>query len=318
MIRGFSNRTGYNCFECHFKCCSSEYDLPLFPHEVKNLRQNHPFVFLFLKSTTNGEKLTRGDSCPFLRSNGECILHATPEKPLVCQTYPLIFWRIKPGLLLSWIHPCRGNGFRWITEPKHQITEHVLNSLGHKVQNYFKNYWGEQVDRNSPYTDISYDRIIEESRFFSNNSSLDLITKMIKLVDSDSSLSFIYTLRVDLNSKSEQRELLDVINAVLHWLSWSPVGLQLTFINSKLILLVAAMWIEFTVSSSLFQLPTNLNRERYLQQIGSFLSTAILPSFWSQIEIQTHSDPVRNFSRCVRKILSGKIPQQKLSTFSEI
>lgn len=317
MIRGFSNRTGYNCLECHFKCCSSEYELPLFPHEVKTLSQNHPFLFLFLKSTTNGEKLTRGDSCPFLTSNGKCILHATPEKPLVCQTYPLIFWRIKPGLLLSWIHPCRGNGFQWVAEPQHQITDQNLNELIYKVQNYFKNYWGEQIDRTNPYKDIQYDRIEAETKFFSNNRP-DLITKMTEVVDSDSSSTFIHTLKTELNSKFDQNDLRDIINAVLHWLSWSPVGLQLTFFNSKLIFLVAAMWIEFMASPSLFQLPLNLNRERYLQQLGSFLSTAILPSFWSQIEIQTRSDPIWDFSRYVRKILSGKIPQQKINIFKSI
>ncbi|UCG90772.1 MAG: hypothetical protein JSU57_03305 [Candidatus Heimdallarchaeota archaeon] len=144
------------------------------------------------------------------------------------------------------------------------------------------------------------------------------MAKITAVNDSSAFSSFLHVLRDDLNLSPKDLDQENVINAVLHWLSWSPVGLKLTFSNSKLIFFVAAMWINFLGSSTLSQIQIPLNRERHLQQLGSLLATSGKPSFWNQIETSTQSEPIRKFSIQVRKVLSGEIPQQKISDLKGI
>lgn len=318
IIRGFSKLSAYNCTHCHSKCCATEYDLPLFPHESENLCRNYKQVSIFIQSTDEGKRLIRGDSCPFLTSQGFCLLHNTQYKPLMCQTYPLILWKIRPDIILCWINPCRGDGFQWIIRDDNQITDHYLNNLVKNVQNYFTSYWGDQIDLENPFAGVPYERVHQEINFFKKSSTTDLMAKIIEVNNSGGFSNVIAAFKEALIQSSPHQELKKVVNAVLHWLSWSPVSLKLDFTYSKIIFLVAAMWIEFHGSLALFHVKKPLDRERYVQQLGSLLATSILPSFWNQVERNIHDELIRKFSIRVRKVLSGEIPQQSISDLKGI
>ncbi len=313
MIRGFSSQTGYNCSDCQFKCCSTEYDLPLFPNERDTLHQNHPSVSFFIQSKNTGDRLIRGDCCPFLTSRGLCILHDSHDKPLICQTFPLIFWKINPELTLCWIYPCRGNGFQWIASSNHQISDQKLNDLLSKAQNRFKSYWGDQIDGENPYSGVSHERIQQEIEFFENNKEVDLITRIADSINLDSHSNILHPLISDSNQLRHQEDLKNTINAVIHWLCWSPIGLQINFSTSKLLFYIAAQLITSHGISLLNQRHNPFIRERILQQLGSFLASAVMPSFWTHIEQKTQIDPIRKFSAQVREVLSGEISQQEIS-----
>ncbi|MHA2245597.1 MAG: hypothetical protein ACXADY_11580 [Candidatus Hodarchaeales archaeon] len=307
ILRGFSRLTAYNCAHCHLKCCATEYDLPLLPHESASLYQNYPFTNFFIKSSKKLNWLLRGDSCPFLTSLGRCKLHNTQFKPVSCQIYPLIFWKINSDEILVWINPCRGTGFQWVTDKTHHISEQALNNSFEKVKNCFSWYWGEQIDKDNPFERISQERIREEINFFKQNDQFNLIPELVEL---NYSANFSNLLNYLTSIKPVQKDLKDIINAAIHWLCWSPIGLQLTFLNSKLIFLTAAKWININ-SDSIFTNDQNpIERKRLLQQVGSFLATAILPSFWKQVENETQMVILRKFAIQARKILSGTIPQQ--------
>ena len=272
---------------------------------------------IFIRSINDGEKVIRGDSCPFLTSQGLCLLHNTENKPLICQIYPLIIWKIKPEKFLCWIHPCRGNGFQWVSRDEFQIRDSFLNDQIKNIQNYFESYWGDQIDLENPFMDISYERVQQEQEFFEQKRKIDLFEKFSRINCSGNFTNFFHSVREDLTTSSPDRELKKVIQAVLHWLSWSPVGLKLTLPNSKLIFSIAALWIEFHGSFILSHVQNPVNHERYLQQLGSFLATSVTPAFWSHLEIFNQNESIRKFSTQVRKILSGKIPQQAISDLKE-
>lgn len=318
MIRGFSRLTGYDCFSCHFKCCSTEYDLPLFLNEREILLQKYQSVSFFIQSKNEGNQLIRGDSCPFLTSKGLCILHKTKDKPLVCRSYPLIFWKINPELILCWIYPCRGNGFQWIADSDHQISDQSLNNLVEEVRNRFEEYWGDQIDRENPFSGISLKRIQKEIAFFENNKEHELIVKMANLFDLERFTSVLDPSTPNLNQLHRQEELKNIVNSVIHWLCWSPVGLHLSFENSKLLFYIAAQMILSLGFSSPGNQQKPFERDRYLQQLGSFLASAGMPSFWNHIGLQTHIDPIRRFSKLVGKVLSGEISQQEIGNFKAI
>lgn len=242
------------------------------------------------------------------------MLHDTPYKPLICQTYPLVFWKVKPELILAWIYPCRGDGFRWKANDELKITDREIQALIGKISNEFKNYWGEEVDRENPFSKISVARIYEESAFFNKSDDLDLQSKISKEVICDYSFDLLEQLVVEKERFESQEDLLAVINSAFHWLCWSPVGLSLTFINAKLVFLVAANWVE-TAGRNILKGDGSdqlLNRERCLQQLGSFLITAILPSFWEQLRLTSRNNKLREFSGEVSRVLAGEIPQQDL------
>ncbi|MFX1506681.1 MAG: YkgJ family cysteine cluster protein [Promethearchaeota archaeon] len=317
IIRGFSKFTSYNCAHCHHKCCATEYNLPLFPHESENLLKNYKYSSIFIRSINDVEKLIRGDSCPFLTSHGLCLLHDTQNKPLICQIYPLILWKIKPDVFLCWIHPCRGNGFQWVSRDEYHITDQFLSHQIKNVQNHFESYWGDQIDLENPFTDVAYERVQQELEFFEQDSDSDLYKKFSRINDSGNFADFFHTLSEDFIPSSPDLELKKVIHAVLHWLSWNPVSLKLTLPNSKLIFSIAALWIEFHGSFILSHVHNPVNYERHLQQLGSFLATSVTPAFWSHLEGFDQNESIRKFSTQVRKILMGKIPQQAISDLKE-
>jgi len=307
IIRGFSSDTGYSCRECHSKCCATDYDLPLFPQETETLKQKYPFCEVFLHSSPKGDWLLRGDKCPFLDSKGLCLLHDTQNKPLICQIYPLIFWKAKSNLILTWINPCRGNGFRWMSEPDNRITDQEIKRLIGISRPLFKNYIGEQIDTQNPYKRIPMSRIDEELAFFDNIDMSNLLNEIRKM-------NILHSLTEGLlpAKESATEEMAAIINAVIYWLCWSPVGLQLSLNHSKLLFFIAASWVDMNIYPILAQTVLPLSRDQILQQAGSFLATSILPPFWSHMAQKTDNERLRKFAKNVYKVMEGEISQEKL------
>ena len=308
IIRGFSSDTGYSCQECHSKCCATDYDLPLFLRETQTLKLKYPFYEVFLHNSPKGDWLLRGDMCPFLNSKGLCVLHDTLNKPLICQIYPLIFWKVKSNLILAWINPCRGNGFRWISKPDNRITDQEIERLIGKSRPLFKNYIGDQIDKENPYKKILLRRFNEELAFFDNTDTSDLISEIREM-------NIIpHSLREGLvpTKESTIEELAAIINAVIHWLCWSPVGLELSFNNSKLLFFIAASWVNMNIHPILTQAVLPLSRDQIFQQLGSFLATAILPPFWGHMVQKTDNERLRKFAKKVYKMLEGELAQEEL------
>lgn len=318
IIRGFSLSTGFYCLQCHLKCCATEYDLPLLPHECQNLQKHYSFSNFLIYKSSGRNWLFRGDSCPFLDSEGLCLLHITPYKPSMCQTYPLIFWKLKPDLILSWLNPCRGNGFRWVTREKNQISDIEIEDLIKKVQNNFRSYWGEQIDEGNPFTGITHKRINYELNFFESSDNTSLMHELTNRLNGtpvfNKFLEISDHLIEELGRRPPQKDLTNLINSVLHWLCWSPIGLQLSFTNSAFVFIIASLWSELLGRDALSMTSLPINRERYLQQMGSFLATAILPSFWKLIHNHSQFEKLRQLSRRIHDILAGKIPQDMLSS----
>jgi hypothetical protein len=192
-----------------------------------------------------------------------------------------------------------------------------LNDQIENIQDYFESYWGDQIDLENPFADISYERVQQELEFFEKDSEFDLYEKFLRINDSGNFADFFHTVNEDLIPPSPDLELKKVIPAVLHWLSWSPVSLKLTLPNSKLIFSIAAMWIEFHASFNLSHVENPENHERHIQQLGSFLATSVTPAFWSHLETFDQNEFIRKFSTQVRKILMGKIPQQAMNDLKE-
>jgi len=314
IIRGFSEFTGYNCTQCWLKCCATEYDLPLLAQEKTNLQQIYPSYSFFITSSSQFNWLIRGDSCPFLTTRGLCKLHNTDLKPITCHIYPLVIWRINSSDTLIWINPCRGTSFYWVADQKFRISDQYLSNLVEKAQGKFNIYWGEQIDKDNPFSGIIKGRVKQEVEFF---QTLRYDEFLLNLIELDFPKQFSKLVDLQSDRVNSAHDLKNIINSVLHWLCWSPVGLQLTFNNSKIIFLVATQWILSNATPTIFDEFNHLEHNRFLHQLGSFLATAILPAFWKQIEIKAHLKALREFSKTVQKVLLGNLPQQYLIEFSQ-
>ncbi|MFX1515542.1 MAG: YkgJ family cysteine cluster protein [Promethearchaeota archaeon] len=308
IIRGFSANTGYSCQECHSKCCATDYNLPLFLQEAKALKQKYPFSEIFLYSSPKGDWLLRGDRCPFLNSKGLCLLHNTESKPLICQIYPLIFWKVKSNLFLVWINPCRGNGFRWIAKPDNRITDQEIENLILRSRHLFKNYIGEQIDHQNPYRKIPMSRFDEELTFFDKIDTSDLLSEIKEMnIIPHSLYETIFPTK-----EPAIEEMSAILNAVISWLCWSPVGLQLSFNHSKVVFFIAASWIDTITSPILAQTDLSLNHDQFLQQMGSFLATAVLPTFWRHMVLKTENKRLKKLVKNVYKVLNGELNQESI------
>jgi hypothetical protein len=296
-----------------------------------------------MKQTERGEFLIRGDSCIFLTTQGLCTLYNNQTKPLICETFPLIFWKINPDEYLSWIHPCgRGSGFQWVIEPEKQISDNQISEMYRKTKNHFKTFWGEQIDSKNPFDEISIERVKQEQEFFRGIEEGQLFEGLLRFGETNFPSSPVSSLSSLVKNYLNQSELIQTESAVLHWLSWSPVGLQLSFLNAKLVFLTAALWISVVGSTqrasqiikdgdfqqwipeSVIKLndsrippktkstfpQTHINR-----QLGSLLATAMLPSFWGQIVSQTIDHNLQSFAKVVQAVLTGRTPQQELHQF---
>ncbi len=315
IIRGFSEQTGFNCSQCYLKCCATEYDLPLLPQESSRICEKYEFSSYFIRPSKRFHWLIRGDSCPFFTFQGLCYLHNSNLKPLSCKIYPLIFWRIDQNRTLVWINPCRGTSFNWSSSSQYQILNQYIQNLYELIYDKFTNYWGEQIDRKNPYSHIHKNRIDQEINFFKKNDKKSLLVEFKNLVNSNQVGELINIIYEKKTENQEQNGVNTVINAVNYWMCWSPVGLQLSFYNSKLIFLIASLWIK-SYFKSIFHKNQDFPRsDRSNQQIGSLLSTAILPSFWKYVEKRTDIHLLKLFSKLAKEVLLGNLPQESLTTF---
>ncbi|MHA1450503.1 MAG: hypothetical protein ACTSP4_13930 [Candidatus Hodarchaeales archaeon] len=279
------------------------------PRESKNLVETYPYCSLFLNVSEDSNVLLRGDSCPFLIKDGKCALHGTQEKPVICTTYPLIFWKISKEMSLVWIYPCRGDGFRWNAKKSLRMTDDEIYKHYNGIKGFFNVYWGESVDKNNPYGDISEERVRRELTFFDKSSNGNLINRMYGQIQEIKVGSFFTGFDIE---KKLDNDLINTVDAVLHWLCWSPTGLSLTYENSKTIFSLASSEIIKYYQNISLDRDSALKSDRFLQQIGSFLSTAILPSFWEQISGRAANMRLKKFSNRIIKVLSGELAQQEL------
>ena len=312
FIRGFSLKTGYNCVQCHLKCCSTEYSLPLLSNEEKILSKNYPAYQTFFDKKKSKSYLVRGDRCIFLDNRGLCVLHDINLKPLACEIYPLIFWKINQNEILVWLNPCRGHGFSWVAQRQFQISNSKINSILTKSTPYFHEYWGEDLDINNPFSSISKQRIEEEIQFYNSNSNHKILEKVYDIPYVRNFYNQSFSSLFDFNTLYSHSDLAEVINSVLTWLIWSPVGLQLSFENAKCIFLISSLWIGNQFHQIMRYYEENLNREDYLHQLGSLMARSIHPSFWQLIYNETPSSALRAFSERIYQVLIGNLPQEQL------
>ncbi|MFW9855443.1 MAG: YkgJ family cysteine cluster protein [Candidatus Thorarchaeota archaeon] len=331
---------------CVHKCCTTEYELPLLPSEAQYLKRHHPISSWLIRQSERGEVLTRGDSCIFFTRQGLCTLHEDNTKPLICKTFPLIFWKISSEEFLAWIYPCgRGSGFQWVIEPDKRIGDELISEMYRMTQDHFKSFWGEQIDLDSPFDEITIERVKQEQRHFLNLREKHLLEDLVKFGEINFPSAPFSSLMAVFNEDLRQNEFNQTVSAVLHWLSWSPVGLQLSFINAKLIFIAAALWVyrigltqrlddlkrddlypggtsehpvlaflpddSVTPPQDHFTFPQR-HIARYL---GSYLATAILPSFWAQLVSHSSDRGFQSFAKVVQAVLEGRTPQQELHGF---
>ena len=313
FIRGFSDHTRYTCDSCHLKCCATEFNLPLCGSEKLHLSKNYPEYQYYFQSTEDGDIILRGNSCPFLTKRGYCQLHTTSLKPLTCLIYPLIFWRFNQNDTLVSIHPCRGKGFQWYSSKKSNITISSIKQLLLKMNTYFDRYWGEEIDKNNPYGNISSSRVMEQLKFYRNTSEDQLLEKTVSEFTLSSYSQIFPSLQETFIEIRKDEEIWKFFNSVLNWLVWSPVGLQLSIGNSQLIFSIAAFWLIKQAKMEIGHNNSSLNNTNYFNQLSSFYACSILPSFWFNVMTQTKNKALGSFSKKVFQILTGKLPQEALS-----
>jgi len=313
LIRGFSEHTRYTCDSCHLKCCATEFNLPLIGSEKHLLSKNYPEYQYYFQSTEDGDVIIRGNSCPFLTKRGYCQLHTTSLKPLACRIYPLIFWRFNQNDTLVSIHPCRGKGFQWYSTKKSNITNTSIKQLLLKMNRNFDSYWGEEIDNNNPYTNISTSRLQEQIEFYRHTSEDQLLEKTVNDIALSSYSQIFPSLHETLIEMLKDEEIGKSLNSVLNWLIWSPVGLQLSIENSQLIFSIAALWLIKQTKLKFGHNNSTLFNTTYINQLSSFYASSILPLFWFNIITQTKNKTLSSFSKKVYLTLRGELPQEDLS-----
>jgi len=313
LIRGFSEYSKYTCDSCHLKCCATEFNLPLCGSEKLLLSKKYPEYQYYFQSTEDGDIILRGNACPFLTKRGYCQLHTTSLKPLTCLIYPLIFWRFNQNDTLVSINPCRGNGFQWYSKKKSDITNTSIKQLLLKTNKYFDLYWGEEIDKNNPYGNISSSRIQEQLNFYRHTSEKQLLEKTVSDITLSSYSQIMPALQESFIEIITDEEIGKFFNSVLNWLIWSPVGLQLSIGNSQAIFSIAALWLIKQAKMEIGNDNSSLNNTNYFNQLSSFYASSILPSFWFNIITQEKNKALSSFSKKVFQILTGKLPQEDLS-----
>ncbi|MHA2175915.1 MAG: YkgJ family cysteine cluster protein [Candidatus Hodarchaeales archaeon] len=316
IIQGFSTFTSYDCMPCHAKCCATDYNLPLVGTELHNLKRDFPEITFYLQSSTFGDQLLRGDACSFLSQRGDCKIHDTKFKPISCEIYPLIIWRFSQNDTLIWINPCRGRSFTWRSDKRSKLNEEYFQTILKISKDYFKTYWGEEIDRNNPYINIPTSRIYEQVDYFNSIVNGSILQNIIKRTQTTRYKQIIGQLNTKWISDSDNNHIRDLVDSVIIWLSWSPVGLQLSQSNSQWIFSIAALLIiESIINESTFDLEIGRN-PIYLNHVGSYLATSILPSFWENIKSKFENKHLILFSDQVIRVLKGLIPQQSLFEFT--
>lgn len=317
IIRGFSYQTVYDCVKCRSVCCTTDYDLPLCGTEGSVILQEYPKYKFCFQTTSKGSKILRGDACPFFSRSGKCDLHETSFKPLACQIYPLIFWKFNQKDILVWINPCRGKGFQWYSFDQKIIEDSEVNILLEISDKYYDSYFGEEIDQNNPFAEITEKRVLEQWDVFQSIKEGDLLETMIERVNYPPYSKLYNSPELNPYFKMKNYPLTKALNAVLNWLIWSPVGLSLSLQNLQVISTVAALWIFNTTLENINSDQSLLKDSHYIQQVSSFYTTAILPSYWINIYRHTASQELRSFAKQTQLVLAGKIPQQQLENFDQ-
>ncbi|MFW9778278.1 MAG: hypothetical protein ACFFE8_05425 [Candidatus Heimdallarchaeota archaeon] len=265
---------------------------------------------------------------------------------MVCKTFPLIFWKISPEEYLAWIYPCgRGSGFQWIIEPEKRIEDDLISEMYGMARNHFNSFWGEQIDHENPFDEISIERVKKEQRYFQNLGDKHLLEDLVKFGEINFLTAPLSSMIAIFNKDLNQNEFKQTVSAVLHWLSWSPVGLQLTFINAKLIFIAAALWAyiigfiqrshdlkkdglyqgrisDYPISTFLPEDSVNPQQDHFTlpkrhitHHLGFFIARAILPSFWADVVSHSSDRGLQSFAKVVQAVLEGRTPQQELQQF---
>ena len=315
LIRGFSEHTTYICADCHLKCCATEYNLPLLGSEKLHLSQKYPEYQSYFHSTKEGDKLLRGNSCPFLEKTGHCQLHTTSLKPITCQIYPLLMWRFNQNDILVSIHPCRGKGFRWYSAKINKIPNSYIEQLLVDAHEFFETYLGEEIDKNNPYGSISPSRVKKQLKYYNHTSQDQLFAKTIYDITSTSSSQFFPSFQEKTTELMENEVLKKYLNSVLNWLIWSPVGLQLSIENAQMLFSIAAFWLIEQTDLNINDNISFLSDSNYMEQLSSFYARAILPSFWYDITTQSTNKRLISFANQAYLVLTGKLPQEHLIQF---
>jgi len=317
IIQGFSKFTDYNCMSCHAKCCATEYILPLVGAEMQNLRNNFPEISLYLHTSTFGDQLLRGDSCFFLSQSGICKIHDTKYKPISCEIFPLILWRFSQNDVLVWIAPCRGRSFTWHSDNESNLNKDYFQHILKKSKAFFESYWGEEIDRTNPYINVPIPRIYEQVEFYKSIENESILQTILKKTQNTKYNQITNQLDTNWVFDSNYSHLRDLVNSVLIWLSWSPVGLQLSHLNSQRIFSIAALLIIDYLNRDQLNDYEEKQDAIHLNHLGSYLATSLLPSFWKNIRPKLKNKLVVSFSDQVIHVLNGSIPQQSIHEFMD-
>lgn len=305
MLIGFSPTVGYSCVGCRAVCCRSDYKLPLFTEEKlfyeEHVRHARPFIS---KEKQNEPKhsLLRTDSCLFLE-DGLCSLHTTfgpASKPLVCQVYPLIFWKMPPnGIPFVYIYPCRG--FRWVAPPEHRVTQKSVGEVYDRTKNSFKTFFADQVDDYNSFEGISASRLTEAQedlpylQFGSSHPPSDLrwIDKTwdsIGLVRTKKCVGDI--LGTDL--PEGVRQWTEYHNSVCHWLLFAPFMLTLEHKVASVLTLTGLAVAKQQLLLSYSNNPelTSKTLNQLLEQVAWGAAKAVTSEGWNTvIQLTQHQFP---------------------------
>jgi len=251
LILGFSPTVGYSCEDCFAVCCRSEYKLPLFNNEYEIYVESRSIAPFLLKNSDkqvkNSHWLLRTDSCLFLTNSKQCSLHQKTKniKPLVCQVYPLIFWKEIPEVL-AYVFPCKG--LTWVAPYEHRIKNQ--EEIYAKIINTFNFYFGDQIDEeNHPYKNILFERVLyEQTRLaeLENNNwnwlqLIDRLTPKFRQYElSEIQQMLFQTLNNPLIINS--LNWVEYQRSAFHWLTFNPNLLVLNDFFSIILRLLAISW----------------------------------------------------------------------------
>jgi Fe-S-cluster containining protein len=329
LIIGFSPTVSYSCNDCNAVCCRTEYKLPLFDSEYNHYSKFFPIVNPFLlKNFDNNSRtshwLLRTDSCFFLVNNSICSIHSKTGKqlkPLVCQVYPLTFWKIDCNdeqNVLAYLYPCKG--LKWVEPIENQIKDINLTFLN--VENKFETYFGDQIDLYNPYENIRIERI--------NEAHKNLITlkknqwNWVEVINTHThhwrrlGLNNIRDLLFTTLNKSlnvDNNSWLNYLISTYHWLTFNPNLLILEENISTLIRLLAVSWGNEMVS--LIKVPFNNGgypiknemKEReshFYEQIAWGMIQIITLEWWEDIEVLIENKFSESWKKTLAELISLK------------
>ncbi|MFX0065002.1 MAG: hypothetical protein ACFFC7_22735 [Candidatus Hermodarchaeota archaeon] len=243
VIMGFHPSVRYQCQSCQLKCCAKDYSLSLINNEATWLSENCPDIANLiskevLEKVGGGKQtqfvLQRFDKCIFLTTDGLCELQKKfQKKPFLCQVYPLIFAKFSSSLILAYIYPCRGGGFRWISQDVHSQEYQIIQEMKAILESHlsrFHSYLADYIDVYNPYENVPITRI-EKVRDL-RDLLLQDPAKFYEAISKQVSLSFkqatrgILTQWLQVNSFKNLRGIKNIVSPMI-WLVFNPKLLNL-------------------------------------------------------------------------------------------